>query len=52
MAASGGDDEGGVDQLETSGQKAEKKKAAHRVIFMRHGESEWNRYEAILFLFC
>ena len=38
MALIGGGHE--VGRLEIPGQEA---KAAHRVIFMRHGESEWNR---------
>lgn len=35
--------------METSGpeDKKKKKKKAHRVIFMRHGESEWNRYSTL-----
>eukprot|EP00752_Nemacystus_decipiens_P012533 g11101.t1 len=47
MAFNGEDDEDGVGdctlEMETPRQAERTEKAAHRVIFMRHGESEWNR---------
>lgn len=37
-----------VGHLEIPGQE---EKAVHKVIFMRHGESEWNRYYAVAVAF-